>query len=273
MLSFLKRKLTRMRYKHATYKFIRMKQKLLTIEVSGINYSSATGHVKNWAQASLSRCICVANVHTLMEAWDSPKFAAMVNSADLVTPDGMPLVWMMRAKGRREQERVYGPTLMLHLLEIAARENLPVGFYGSRPEVLDVLVTRFQAYYESLKVAYSYSPPFNAASPEEDRAIVEQINQSGVRILFVGLGCPKQEVWMAEHRGLVNAVMLGVGAAFDFHAGVKAQAPVWMQRVGLEWLFRLFTEPRRLWKRYLYHNPRFILLAVADLLGLLKRAY
>src|SRR5688572_13457623 len=156
---------------------MRMKQKVLTIEVNGINYSSATGYARNWAQSSLSRYICIANVHTLMEAWDSPKFAAMVNNADLVTPDGMPLVWMMRAKGQYEQERVYGPTLMLHLLEIAARENLPVGFYGSRPEVLDVLVKRLQAYYESLSVAYSYSPPFNGARPEEDREIVEKINQ------------------------------------------------------------------------------------------------
>jgi N-acetylglucosaminyldiphosphoundecaprenol N-acetyl-beta-D-mannosaminyltransferase len=128
-----------------------------------------------------------------------------------------------------------------------------------------------QARYENLEVAYSYSPPFHDLSTEEDNAIVRQINSSGSRILFVGLGCPRQEIWMAKHRGKVNAVMMGVGAAFDFHAGVKPQAPLWMQKLGLEWLFRLLTEPRRLWKRYLYHNPRFIVLAVADLLGLLKR--
>jgi N-acetylglucosaminyldiphosphoundecaprenol N-acetyl-beta-D-mannosaminyltransferase len=157
-------------------------------------------------------------------------------------------------------------------LEAAAQENLPVGFYGGSPEVLNMLIKRMQARYEGLNVAFSCSPPFREMSREEDLAIIEQINQSGVRILFVGLGCPKQEIWMAEHRGKVKAVMLGVGAAFDFHAGTIPQAPAWMQRVGLEWLFRLGTEPRRLWKRYLYHNPRFIFLAVADLLGLLKKS-
>jgi N-acetylglucosaminyldiphosphoundecaprenol N-acetyl-beta-D-mannosaminyltransferase len=159
---------------------------------------------------------------------------------------------------------------MLYVLEAAAQERIPVGFYGGAPEVLESLAKRMQARYAGLIVAYAFSPPFRAASPEEDTAITRQINQSGARILFVGLGCPKQELWMAEHRGKINAVMLGVGAAFDFHAGMKPQAPTWIQRVGLEWLFRLFVEPRRLWRRYLYHNPRFLVLAIADLLGLIK---
>ena len=136
--------------------------------------------------------------------------------------------------------------------------------------MLESLVKGMQARYEGLNVAFSYSPPFRAMSPEEDAVIVEQLNQSGTRILFVGLGCPKQEYWMSEHRGRVKAVMIGVGAAFDFHSGVKPQAPVWMQKMGLEWLFRLFVEPRRLWKRYLYHNPRFMVLAIGELLGLIK---
>jgi N-acetylglucosaminyldiphosphoundecaprenol N-acetyl-beta-D-mannosaminyltransferase len=207
-----------------------------------------------------------------MEAYDSCEYRRLINNADLITPDGVPLVWLMRLKGVHDQERVYGPTLMLYVLEVAARRHLPVGFYGSKPQVLDALLANLKKCYQNLEIAYSYSPPFNPLNPEEDAAIIDEINQSGIRILFVGLGCPKQEIWMAEHRGKVNAVMLGVGAAFDFHAGVKPQAPVWVQRIGLEWLFRLFTEPRRLWKRYLYHNPRFILLAAADLLGLLKKA-
>jgi N-acetylglucosaminyldiphosphoundecaprenol N-acetyl-beta-D-mannosaminyltransferase len=206
-----------------------------------------------------------------MEARDSARFAEVVNRADMVTPDGMPLVWMIRMKGHHDQERVYGPTLMLHVLAAAAREKLPVGFYGSRPEVLSALLKRIQARFPGLNVAFSCSPPFREISAEEDLAVVQQINRSGVRVLFVGLGCPKQEIWMAEHRGKVNAVMIGVGAAFDFHAGLKPQAPSWLQGVGLEWLFRLFIEPRRLWKRYLYHNPRFVFLAMADLLGLLKK--
>jgi N-acetylglucosaminyldiphosphoundecaprenol N-acetyl-beta-D-mannosaminyltransferase len=245
--------------------------KVIGTRVDSVSYASASDQIVQWTQADAGHYVCIANVHMLMEAYDSPEFAGMVNNADLVTPDGMPLVWMLRAKGQRRQTRVYGPTLMLHILEAAAREKLSVGFYGSRPEVLDALVKRFQACYAGLNVAYLYSPSFDTSSPEEDKTIVEQINQSGTRILFVGLGCPKQEIWMAEHRGKVNAVMLGVGAAFDFHAGLKPQAPMLLQKIGLEWFFRLLTEPRRLWKRYLYHNPRFIVLAAADLLGLLKR--
>ena len=243
---------------------------LIGLHVGVTSYDIAITQLLNWVNENDSHYICIANVHMAMEAYDSASYRKIVNSADLVTPDGMPLVWMIRLKGQCDQQRVYGPTLMLHVLEAASRENIPVGFYGGKPEVLESLIGRMQARYASLNVTYSFSPPFRAVSPEDDAVIVDQINQSGVRILFVGLGCPKQEVWMAEHRGRVNAVMLGVGAAFDFHAGVKPQAPAWMQWVGLEWLFRLATEPRRLWKRYLYHNPRFIALAIADLLGLLK---
>ncbi|HXF85157.1 MAG TPA: WecB/TagA/CpsF family glycosyltransferase [Anaerolineales bacterium] len=238
--------------------------------VSNTHFFAACDQIMTWAREGHSRYVCVANVHMLMEAYDSSGFAKVVNGADLVIPDGMPLVWLMRLKGQRDQQRVYGPTLMLHVLEAAARARIPVGFYGGMPEVLDLLVKRMQARYEGLIVAYSFSPPFRSLSPQEDEKIVEAINQSGARILFVGLGCPKQEIWMAEHRGRVNAVMLGVGAAFDFHAGVKPQAPAWMQAIGLEWFFRLMIEPRRLWKRYLIHNPRFLVLAMADLLGLLK---
>jgi N-acetylglucosaminyldiphosphoundecaprenol N-acetyl-beta-D-mannosaminyltransferase len=201
-----------------------------------------------------------------MEAHDSPDFASAVNNADLVAPDGMPLVWMMRWKGRRNQARVYGPTLMLHVLDLAAKEGIPVGFHGSSETVLNALKAKMSARFPGLHICYSFSPPYREVSPSEDAAFVEQINQSGARILFVGLGCPKQELWMWRHRATVNSVMIGVGAAFDFHAGAKPQAPAWMQKNGLEWLFRWMAEPRRLWKRYLYHNPRFVFLAAADLL-------
>jgi N-acetylglucosaminyldiphosphoundecaprenol N-acetyl-beta-D-mannosaminyltransferase len=249
-----------------------MKFGVLNTKVDLTSYEHSTQTILNWACAGESRMVIAANVHTIMEAYDSPGFKEIVNNADLVAPDGMPLVWMMRLKGLRDQRRVYGPALMLHVLEASARAKVPVGFYGGAPKTLNLLIERLQARYEGLNVAYFCSPSFGAVSKEEDAVIVDEINHSGARILFIGLGCPKQEIWMAKHRGVVNAVMLGVGAAFDFHAGVKAQAPAWLQKVGLEWIFRLFTEPRRLWKRYLYHNPRFIVLAVADLWGLLKRA-
>lgn len=247
-----------------------MRQKVLSCFVDATSYTAAAKVISGWACNSESRYICIANVHVVMEAWDSIVFRGAINTADLVTPDGMPLVWLLRLKGQYKQQRVYGPTLMLHVLDVAAHENIPVGFYGSTSDVLNSLVERMQARYEGLNVAFSVNPPFRKVTPEEDIQIVEEINRSGIRILFVGLGCPKQEIWMKEHRGRVNAVMLGVGAAFDFHAGIKPQAHAWMQGVGLEWLFRLWTEPGRLWKRYLYHNPRFVALAVADLLGFLK---
>ncbi len=239
---------------------------ILGVRVDPTYYTAALAQVFSWSTRQESRYVCFANVHMLMEAHDSPEYNRVINSADLVTPDGMPLVWMMRLKGRRRQERVYGPTLMLHVLESAARENIPIGFYGSSPEVLQRLLTRMQERFPDLKVAYSFSPPFHEISQEVDAEIVERINTSSARILFVGLGCPKQEKWMAEHRGKINAVMLGVGAAFDFHAGLKSQAPAWMQNIGTEWVFRLIHEPSRLWRRYLYHNPRFIFLAILDLL-------
>lgn len=243
---------------------------IVSTRVDLTSYHVATQVILDWSAQGESRYVCVANVHMLMEAYDSPEFAKIVNSADLVTPDGMPLVWILRLKGNHEQQRVYGPTLMLHILEAATRENISVGFYGSSPEVLGSLIKRVQDRFPNLKVTYSFSPSFQETSPEEDKKIIENINDSSARILFVGLGCPKQEKWMAHHRGKINAVMIGVGAAFDFHAGMKSQAPLWMQKIGLEWLFRLATEPRRLWRRYLYHNPRFIYLAIMDLLGFLR---
>jgi len=239
-------------------------------QVHPTSYPLATQQIFGWARDSQKRYVCAANVHMLMEAWDAPEFRDVVNAADLVTPDGMPLVWMLRLKGRRRQQRVYGPTLMLHVLEMAAKEDIPVGFYGGGSDVLDELVKRMRARCPGLNVAYVFSPPFRDLNPDEDLVVISNIQKSSAKILFVGLGCPKQEKWMAAHRDRIPAVMLGVGAAFDFHAGVIRQAPTWMQRVGLEWLYRFSQEPGRLWRRYLYYNPRFVLLAIADLLGILK---
>jgi N-acetylglucosaminyldiphosphoundecaprenol N-acetyl-beta-D-mannosaminyltransferase len=240
---------------------------ILGTHVNSTSYSRATGIILDWAALRESRYVCAANVHMLMEAYDSAQYKQVINSADLVTPDGMPLVWMMRLKGQSDQQRVYGPTLMLHTLEAAALADVPVGLYGGSPEVLKFLLARMKAQFPNLKIVYSFSPAFHKMTRKEDDEIIGSINSSSARILFIGLGCPKQEIWMAEHRGKINAVMLGVGAAFDFHAGMKSQAPAWMQKIGLEWFFRLVTEPRRLWRRYLFHNPRYIFLAVLDLLG------
>ncbi len=245
---------------------------VIDIRVNETSYGAATKQIQAWAQAGESRAVYATSVHGTMEAHDVPEFREVLNGADLITPDGMPLVWMMRLKGIKNQQRTYGPTLMLYVLEMAAREQIPVGFYGAEPGTLDLLIRRVQTAYSDLQIVYAFSPPFRPLAEQEMAQIRQQIIQSGARILFVGLGCPRQETWIHSQRGCISAVMIGVGAAFDFHAGVKPQAPVWMQMVGMEWFFRLLVEPRRLWKRYLYRIPRFVVLAIADLLGLLKRS-
>jgi N-acetylglucosaminyldiphosphoundecaprenol N-acetyl-beta-D-mannosaminyltransferase len=239
---------------------------IINVRVDPTSYTAAVAQILTWARAKQSSYVCIANVHMLMEAHDSVEFSAIVQHADLVTTDGMPLVWILRLKGRKDQQRVYGPTLMLYILEAAARENLAVGFYGGAPEVLDALVKRLQTRYPDLNVVFSFSPPFRTLNQDEDEKIIRQINDSKTRVLFVGLGCPKQERWMAMHRGRLDAVMVGVGAAFDFHAGFVKQAPYWMQQMSLEWLFRFIQEPGRLWRRYLIYNTRFVVLAIADLM-------
>ncbi|MCW5978623.1 MAG: WecB/TagA/CpsF family glycosyltransferase [Bryobacteraceae bacterium] len=220
------------------------------------------------AGQSSSDYLCFAAVHSVMEAYDSPDLRRIMNEAGLVAPDGMPLVWSLRLLGCKDVERVYGPDTTLLVLDAAARDGIPVGFYGAAPATLAVLLKVIRSALPGIHIAYSFSPPFRPLTLEEDEQVVREINDSGARILFVGLNTPKQEYWMAAHRGRVQAVMLGVGAAFDFIAGTKPQAPRWMMRAGLEWLFRLATEPRRLWKRYLKHNPRFVFLFALQLLGL-----
>ena len=236
--------------------------------IDAVDTRTATERILSWASRGESRYVCVANAHTLMEAHDSQAFRSVLAEADMVTPDGMPLVWMIRFRGVGEQQRVYGPTLMRMLLELASASGLPVAFYGSTSDTLERLVSRLADSMPSLSVVDACSPAFRELTGLEDVADVERITRSGARIVFVGLGCPKQERWMASHRGRIPAVMIGVGAAFDFLAGTKLQASPALQSLGLEWLFRLAHEPRRLWKRYLVHNPRFAALALAELLGL-----
>jgi len=241
---------------------------VLGMRVDATSYADTSQRVLEWATRGDSRYVCVANVHMTMESYDATNFRHIVNSADLVTPDGMPLVWMLRRLGVPDQGRVAGPELLPRICKVAAQKGIPVGFYGGTDATLAALKHRLLRRFPGLKVAYAYSPPFRPLTEKEDERVVQEINSSGARILFVGLGCPKQERWMAEHKGRVRAVMLGVGAAFDFHAGKVPQAPAWMQRMGLEWLFRLVMEPRRLWQRYAKHNPRFVVLALMQLLGL-----
>jgi N-acetylglucosaminyldiphosphoundecaprenol N-acetyl-beta-D-mannosaminyltransferase len=236
------------------------------MRVDRTSYQDAAGRVLAWARDRQSRYVCVATVNNVMEAYDSGEFGRIMNQADLVTPDGMPLVWGLNLLGARDATRVYGPLLTPAVLGAAARDRMPVAFYGGSAGVLRKLVAVVQHRFPGLEVAYALAPPFRPLAEAEDERIVREIGDSGARILFVGLSTPKQERWMAAHRGRLPAVMLSVGAAFDFLAGAKRQAPRWMQNHGLEWLFRLACEPRRLGRRYLKHNPRFAALFALQLL-------
>ena len=240
---------------------------ILGMRVDATSYADAGRQVLDWARNHESRYICAADMHMVMESHYSREFRNIVNGADLVTPDGMPLVWGLRLLGAMEATRVYGPDLTAALLEAAVREDIPVGFYGGTPEVVDRLLNVLSQRLPRLRLAFRMSPPFRPATVDEDRRVVAQVNSSGARILFVGLGCPKQERWMAEHAGRVSAVMVGVGAAFDFLSGMKPQAPRWMQGLGLEWSFRLCSEPRRLWRRYLWYGPQFVGLFALQLIA------
>jgi len=240
---------------------------ILGVNVAVSNYDEVIRRCLDWAQGRRSRALYFAAVHMVMEAVDDPAFLCLLNDSGTVFPDGMPLVWALRLLGESGAQRVCGPDATAALLLAAERAGVSVGFYGGSPATLDSLAGTVRLRYPKLKIAYVESPPFRALTPAEDAAIVDQIASSGVQFLFIGLGCPKQEHWIVEHMGRVPAVMFAVGAAFDFIAGKKRRAPLWMQRCGLEWAFRFVSEPRRLAGRYLRQNPRFVIKFIWQLLA------
>ncbi|HEY1689392.1 MAG TPA: WecB/TagA/CpsF family glycosyltransferase [Solirubrobacteraceae bacterium] len=201
-----------------------------------------------------------AAVNLLMSAHDDPAVRQAVSQATLAVPDGQPLVWALHALGERQATRVYGPELMLRHCERAAASGMPIYLYGGRDEnALQLLRERLTQRFPGLHIADGYSPPYRPLTEAEQREVASAIDASGAKVVWVGTGQPKQELWMAQMRPLLSAPLLvGVGAAFDFHAGLVSQAPSWMQGHGLEWLYRLSREPRRLWRRYASQNPRFL---------------
>jgi N-acetylglucosaminyldiphosphoundecaprenol N-acetyl-beta-D-mannosaminyltransferase len=239
---------------------------IVGMRVDATSYEDATNRIIDWAKAGHSSYVCASNVHMVMETYDSEAFAQVVNQADLVTPDGMPLVWGLRALGVPHAARVCGPALTLTVCEAAAQQQVPIALYGGTTDSLVAFTKFLNDKFPQIKIACQISPPFRPLTEKEDAEYTQQLVNSGARVLFVGIGCPRQEKWMAAHRGHIPAVMLGIGAAFDFHSGKVKQAPLWMQKMGLEWFFRLLMEPRRLWKRYFLHNPRFIFLFTMQLL-------
>jgi N-acetylglucosaminyldiphosphoundecaprenol N-acetyl-beta-D-mannosaminyltransferase len=242
---------------------------ILGISVTATTMEGAVGVIEGWITRREAQYVCVSGMHGVMECQRDEQLRRVHNAAGMVTTDGMPLVWLCRLKGQRRTERVYGPDLMLALCARSETTGFRHFFYGASPAVLDALTARLQARFPGMKVAGTYAPPFRPLNPAEDLEIVERIRQSGSDIVWVGLSTPKQERWMAEHvERLGRPVLIGVGAAFDFHAGMKRQAPRWMQRSGLEWLFRLLSEPRRLYRRYLLNIPLFAYYLGLEALGL-----
>lgn len=233
-------------------------QPVLEAFVDALSWDEAVGKITQWGMVRESRYVCICNVHSVVTTTRDIEFKIAVNNADMATPDGAPIAWALRRLGHPAQERINGPDLMMKYLAEAERLDQVVFFYGSTDATLAKLRTALTTQFPLLRVGGSYSPPFRPLSLQEDEQIVDLINASGANVVFVGLGCPKQEKWMAERRGRINAVMIGVGAAFDYHAGVIKRAPLWWQRNGLEWLYRLRSEPRRLFWRYMVTNTLFV---------------
>ncbi|HRL12033.1 MAG TPA: WecB/TagA/CpsF family glycosyltransferase [Aggregatilineales bacterium] len=245
---------------------------VLGVKVSAINIPMALDTIERWIRTGEQHYVTITGVHGVIESQSDANLLEIHNRAGMVTPDGMPLVWMNHVQGNKHVSRVYGPDLMLAVCEASKEKGYKHFFYGGMDGVPELLKEKLTARFPHLQVVGMYSPPFRALTPEEDAAICQQIDDSGADIVWVGLSTPKQERWMSSHIGKFKApVMVGVGAAFDFHAGLKKQAPKWMQKRGLEWFFRLVSEPRRLGKRYLINNPKFIGLVALQMLGVRRK--
>jgi N-acetylglucosaminyldiphosphoundecaprenol N-acetyl-beta-D-mannosaminyltransferase len=235
-----------------------------------VTHESAIEKVAGLVSGGAGGYVCFSTVHMVMESYDDAEFARKVNGADLIVTDGMPIVWMQKLQGKRGASRVRANDLMIQLCKFAEENDLSIGFYGGRQEVIDGILRRAEKDFPKLKVAYAFSPPFRLLTDAEDAEITDEINRAAPDVLFMGLGCPKQENWMSAHKDKLKAVMLGVGASFDFYAGNVRESPEWLGKLGLEWLYRLVQEPKRLWRRYLILNPRFVWLCLLQMLDAKK---
>lgn len=232
---------------------------VLGVGISPVNMQSAVARIDGWIQRREPNYVCITGVHGVMESQRKPELKRIHNMAGMVTPDGMPMVWMNRIRGNSEVRRVYGPDLMRSVCSSGVARGYKHFMYGGADGVAEKLTAKLQQDYPGIQVVDSYTPPFRPLTPQEDADAISRINDSGADIVWVGLSTPKQEYWMAEHIGRLDApVMVGVGAAFDFLAGLKSQAPRFVQSIGMEWFYRMVTEPKRLAKRYLTNNPLFV---------------
>ncbi len=246
--------------------------RVLGVRVDAVQIPDVVAQMEGWiSQRGGSHFIVVTNVHVLMESRHNSSFKGVLDAADLCVPDGMPLIWVGRSRGYPLKSRVYGPDLLLDFCRETNAKGYRHFFYGGAPGVPEALAAKLKRQFPMLEVVGTYSPPFGPLTQEENARMVAMINYKAVDVLWVGLGCPKQELWMHQHRELLRApVLVGVGQAFDIHAGRTRQAPTWMREHGLEWLFRLTAEPRRLWRRYLIYNSEFVIFELLEFLGLRK---
>ncbi len=241
------------------------RKKLIGCNISLGSYASFVSSIITQASSGQQFFyVCVANVHTVIEAHQSASFEEIINNADLVTPDGMPLTWALKFLYRLKQERVAGMDLLPDILLAAEKEEIPIAFYGGTNEMLNITKKYLDNTFPRIIVANMFSPPFRNLTLDEEAEIVKMLNNSGARIIFVVLGCPKQEKWMASMKGKVNAVMIGIGGALPVLVGMQKRAPVWMQQMGFEWFYRLSQEPGRLFKRYATTNFLFIYLLIKE---------
>lgn len=232
---------------------------VLGVGINAITMETAVQSISQWIEQRQRHYVCVTGVHGVMESQRDPQLREIHNNSGLTTPDGMPMVWACHWAGARHVRRVYGPDLMMAVSAEAPERGWKFFLYGGKEGVPELLAQSLSDRFPDLQIVGSFSPPFRPLTRAEDEQVVNMINASAADIVWVGLSTPKQERWMSEHVGRVEApVLIGVGAAFDIHAGVTSQAPQWMQRHGLEWLYRLLREPKRLWKRYLVNNPWFL---------------
>lgn len=230
------------------------------VQISATTYEQAVEVILAAAQRRQPAAVSLHAAHAVVTASDDPVLREKVNRFQMIAPDGQPVRWALNWLHRAGlKDRVYGPELTLRLCRAAAERGVSIYLYGSSPEVIRTLSDNLVQRFPGLIIAGAEAPPFRALTPEEDAQMVERINSSGAGLVFIGLGCPKQDHFAADHMDRIHGVQVCVGAAFDFHAGNKRTAPAWMQRRGLEWLFRLWQEPRRLWKRYLVTNTQFLL--------------
>ncbi len=241
---------------------------VLGVWVCAINMHQTLATFEKWIRKRSQQYVCVTPAHSIMDCYYDQSLQAIFNTSGLTIPDGMSIVWILKLHGQRNVSRVYGPDLMWEVCGKSVSEGWRHFLYGGESNVSEQLKSRLETEWPGIQIVGTYSPPFRPSTEQEDKEIVDKINSTHPDIIWVGLGSPKQENWMHDHLGRVNAsILVGVGAAFDFLSGRKPQAPRWIQHSGLEWLFRLLNEPKRLWRRYMQY-PFFAILVLGQLLGL-----